>query len=454
MALGIAGATMQGLFRNPMADPGIIGVSAGGAAGAVLSIALGLSRLFFLALPLFAFLGAMGAAFLVYGIAIAGGRVSMATLLLAGVAVSAFLGAVISAVLVLVPSNEALREILFWLAGGLDSRSWDHVHLSAPLILAGSALIVILARDINLLMLGDDDAKSMGVRVGVIRPILIAAASLVTGVAVAVSGTIAFVGLVVPHMLRLVFGPDHRVLIPVSALGGASFLVIADTLARVVVQPAEFRVGIITAFVGAPILHLSAGPQQTPRGSPLKPPLRNQIGRHILSQDASLRKFTRRRFIAGLGTAVILPVLSACQPQIIETERVQVVEKDVPVDRIVTQIVREEVERVVTVEIEKPVQVEKVVTVQVEKRVVVERPVETVITQVVIRELVILEGIPGIVDPTNTGWPRDVEGLNGRVTIQAKPGRIHTVSLGHDEVTYALVPADRVVAVGKYTQSP
>ena len=252
MALGIAGATMQGLFRNPMADPGIIGVSAGGAAGAVLSIALGLSRLFFLALPLFAFLGAMGATFLVYGIAIAGGRVSMATLLLAGVAVSAFLGAVISAVLVLVPSNEALREILFWLAGGLDSRSWDHVHLSAPLILAGSALIIVLARDINLLMLGDDDAKSMGVRVGLIRPMLIAAASLVTGVAVAVSGTIACVGLVVPHMLRLVFGPDHRVLIPVSALGGASFLVIADTLARVVVQPAEFRVGIITAFVGAP----------------------------------------------------------------------------------------------------------------------------------------------------------------------------------------------------------
>ena len=252
MALGIAGATMQGLFRNPMADPGIIGVSAGGAAGAVLSIALGVSRLFYLALPLFAFLGAMAAAFLVYGIAIAGGRVSMATLLLAGVAVSAFLGAIISAVLVLVPSNEALREILFWLAGGLDSRSWDHVHLSAPLILAGSCLIIVLSRDINLLMLGDDDAKSMGVRVGLIRPILIAAASLVTGVAVAVSGTIAFVGLVTPHMLRLLFGPDHRVLVPVSALGGASFLVIADTLARVVVQPAEFRVGIITSFVGAP----------------------------------------------------------------------------------------------------------------------------------------------------------------------------------------------------------
>ena len=252
MALGVAGATMPGLFRNPMADPGIIGVSAGGAVGAVLSIALGLSSMFFLALPLFAFAGAMGAAFLVYGIALVGGRFSMPTLLLAGVAVSAFLGAIISAVLILVPSNEALREILFWLAGGLDSRSWEHVRLSAPLILGGLALIVVLARDLNLLMLGDDDARSMGVRVGVIRPVLIAAASLVTGVAVAVSGTIAFVGLVVPHMLRLVVGPDHRVLIPASAIGGALFLVIADTLARTIVQPAEFRVGIITAFVGAP----------------------------------------------------------------------------------------------------------------------------------------------------------------------------------------------------------
>lgn len=252
MALGVAGATMQGLFRNPMADPGIIGVSAGGAVGAVLSIALGLSSLFFLALPLFAFIGAMGAAFLVYGIALAGGRFSMPTLLLAGVAVSAFLGAIISAVLVLVPSNEALREILFWLAGGLDSRSWEHVRLSAPFILGGSALIVVLARDLNLLMLGDDDARSMGIRVGAIRPLLIAAASLVTGVAVAVSGTIAFVGLVVPHMLRLVVGPDHRVLVPVSAVGGALFLVIADTLARTIIQPAELRVGIITALVGAP----------------------------------------------------------------------------------------------------------------------------------------------------------------------------------------------------------
>jgi iron complex transport system permease protein len=252
MALGVAGATMQGLFRNPMADPGIIGVSAGGALGAVAAIALGISGMFYQALSLFAFLGAMAAAFLVYGIATVGGRFSMATLLLAGVAVSAFFGAIVSAIMVMVPSNEALREILFWLTGGLDSRSWEHVRLAAPPILGGVAVIVVLARDLNLLMIGDDEAKSMGVRVGLIRPGLLAASSLITGVAVAVSGTIAFVGLVVPHMLRLVVGPDHRVLIPLSAIGGALFMVIADTIARTVVQPAEFRVGIITAFVGAP----------------------------------------------------------------------------------------------------------------------------------------------------------------------------------------------------------
>lgn len=252
MALGVAGATMQGLFRNPMADPGIIGISAGGALGAVTAIALGISGIFYQALSFFAFLGAVGAAFLVYGIASVGGRFSMATLLLAGVAISAFFSAIVSAIMILVPSNEALREILFWLTGGLDSRSWEHVRLAAPPILGGSAVILTLSRDLNLLMLGDAEAKSMGVRVTAIRPALLAAASLITGVAVAVSGTIAFVGLVVPHMLRLVVGPDHRILIPLSAVGGALFMVIADTIARTVVQPAEFRVGIITAFVGAP----------------------------------------------------------------------------------------------------------------------------------------------------------------------------------------------------------
>lgn len=251
MALAISGATMQALFRNPMADPGIIGVSAGGATGAVLSIAFGVSGVFFLAQSFFAFAGAMGAAFLVYFLASAGGRFSMATLLLAGIAVSAFLGAIISTILVIV-DTDALREIVFWLAGGLDSRTWEHVQISAPFILAGSAAIILMSRELNLLMVGDDEARSMGVSVRLIRPILIALASLITGVAVSVSGTIAFVGLVVPHMLRLIVGPDNRILMPVSAVGGAVFMILADTLARVIIQPAEFSVGIITSLVGAP----------------------------------------------------------------------------------------------------------------------------------------------------------------------------------------------------------
>jgi iron complex transport system permease protein len=252
MALASAGATMQGLFRNPLADPGIIGVSSGGSAAAVLAIATGLDRLFFFALPLFAFLGAMGAVMLVYGIAAVGGRFSMAALLLAGVAVASFLGAVISAVLVTFPQTEALREILFWLAGGLDARTWEHVQVSLPFVLVGVAVMLLLARELNLLLLGDQEARSLGVPVAFTRNALLVAASLVTGAAVAVSGTIAFVGLVVPHMLRLIVGPDHRVLIPVSAVAGAVFLVAADTLARTIVQPAELRVGIITALVGAP----------------------------------------------------------------------------------------------------------------------------------------------------------------------------------------------------------
>ena len=255
-ALGVAGATMQGLFRNPMADPGIIGVSAGGAVGAVVAIAMGVTGLFFLALPAFAFVGAMVSCFLVYGIAAVGGHFSMATLLLAGVAVNAFLGAVISAIIISLPDNEALREILFWLAGGLDSRSWEHVQISTPLIIGGTIVILLMTRDLNLLMLGDDEARSMGIRVGVARVTLLAAAALVTGASVAVSGTIAFVGLVTPHILRLVIGPDHRVLIPMSALGGAIFIIVADTVARTIIQPAEFRVGVLTAFVGAPFFIL------------------------------------------------------------------------------------------------------------------------------------------------------------------------------------------------------
>ncbi len=251
-ALGVSGAVMQGLFRNPMADPGIIGVSTGGALGAVIAIAIGAQAAFPLALPAMSFAGAMGALMLVYAIASAGGRFSMAALLLAGVAISAFFAAIISAIVLFSENREAQREMIFWLAGGLDASRWTDVRLAAPPVLAGLAAAVLLARDLNLLMVSEEEAKALGVRVRLTRNVLLVSASLITGAAVAFSGAIAFVGLVAPHALRLIAGADHRVLVPLSALGGGLFLLAADTVARVAISPAEVRVGIITAFVGAP----------------------------------------------------------------------------------------------------------------------------------------------------------------------------------------------------------
>jgi iron complex transport system permease protein len=251
--LGVAGATMQGLFRNPLADPGIIGVSAGGALGAVIAIATGLAAISTVYLPLFAFAGAAGAMVLVFMVAMAGrGRMSMASLLLTGVAVSSLLGAVTSAIIILTSRLEAQRQMVFWLAGGLEAARWDSVRLVLPIVIAGFIVILAFGRDLNVLLVGDDEAKSLGVRTGFVRSVLIAAAALLTGTAVAFSGTIAFVGLVVPHSIRMVAGPDHRVLLPLSALGGGLFLLVADTLARNIAHPVEIRVGIITALFGAP----------------------------------------------------------------------------------------------------------------------------------------------------------------------------------------------------------
>ena len=251
-ALGVAGAVMQGLFRNPMADPGIIGVSTGGALGAVAAIATGAQAAFALALPAMSFAGAAGALALVYAVASAGGRFSMSALLLSGVAVSAFIAAIISAIILFTENLEAQRDMLFWLAGGLDASRWSDVRLSLPFVLFGVAVAAVMARDLNLLMVSEDEARALGVRVGLTRNSLLLAASLITGTAVAFSGTIAFVGLIVPHALRLVTGADHRTLIPLSALGGCVFMLAADTLARLVIAPAEVSVGIITALVGAP----------------------------------------------------------------------------------------------------------------------------------------------------------------------------------------------------------
>ncbi|MCH8909858.1 MAG: iron chelate uptake ABC transporter family permease subunit [Chloroflexi bacterium] len=251
-ALGISGGIMQGLFRNSMADPGIIGVSSGGATGAVIAIASGASTVSTLFLPLFAFIGSGISMTVVFLIASVGGRFSMATLLLGGIAVSSFLGAVTTATIILTDDLNVQRQIIFWIAGGVDTARWESVRIAAPIIVAGGLISVFVARDLNLLLVSEDEARSLGVRVTLVRNTLLVSASLITGAAVAFSGIIAFVGLIVPHVVRLVVGADHRVLLPLSALAGGLFLLIADTAARIVLSPAELRVGILTALIGAP----------------------------------------------------------------------------------------------------------------------------------------------------------------------------------------------------------
>jgi len=253
MALALSGAALQALFRNPMADSGVLGVSSGGALGAVVAIVTGLQSLHLFFLPAMAFAGALLAAFVVYSIAALGGRLSIAALLLTGLAVSSFLGACITAVLLFSVYNlDAVREVLYWLAGGLDARSWRHVWVAVGPIAAGSVVLFAFARDLNVMLTGEESAHALGVPVALVRRVLLVVTAMLTGVAVSVSGTIGFVGLMVPHMLRLVVGADHRVLLPASALGGAVFLIGADTIARLVIEPAELRVGVVTALVGAP----------------------------------------------------------------------------------------------------------------------------------------------------------------------------------------------------------
>ena len=252
MALATAGTALQGLFRNPMADPGIIGVSAGGALAGVVVIVTGAATAYVLITPGAALLGAVLAAFIVYGIGSLGGRFTLGILILAGVALSSFLSAMITFILLNTQNPDAVRQVLFWLSGGLDARLWLHVKIVIGPVLVGVVVIYAFARALNLMLLGEEGAQALGIRVHRIRQILLVTASLLTGVVVSVSGIIGFVGLVVPHIMRLIVGPDHRVLIPVSALGGATFMILADTIARVIISPAELRVGVITAFVGAP----------------------------------------------------------------------------------------------------------------------------------------------------------------------------------------------------------
>ncbi len=251
--LALAGATMQAVFRNPMADPGLVGVSAGGALGAVGAIASGLAASHVLALPGAAFVGALLATASVFGFSIRRGRSNVAALLLAGIAITYLCSAATSALISFTYDRDTLREMLFWLLGGFDNRGWEHVVVLAPTLVLGGGVLLSYSRALNLLALGEEEAHSLGLAVQRTRAVLLTASALVTGAAVAVSGLVGFVGLVVPHVVRLLIGAsDYRLVLPLSALGGALFLLAADTAARMVLQPAELRVGIVTAFVGAP----------------------------------------------------------------------------------------------------------------------------------------------------------------------------------------------------------
>lgn len=250
-ALGICGAVMQGIFSNPLAAPGLIGVSAGASTGAVLAIALGVDAISMFMMPLFAFVGSIAAVCLTVFLAMRNGKVPVAPLLLSGVAVGMMLGAITSGILTYM-NEQKLSQYLFWIVGGLDYRRWEHVYMAVGPILIGITIMLLLARHLNILVLGETEAKAVGMSVQKYRMGLLFIAAMTTATSVCVSGNIGFVGLVIPHVMRIIMGPDHRVLLPASALGGAIFLVLCDSLGRVIVPPAEVRVGIMTALLGSP----------------------------------------------------------------------------------------------------------------------------------------------------------------------------------------------------------
>lgn len=258
-ALAVAGAIMQGLFRNPLADPGLLGVSSGSALGAILVIVLGQSLLLPLvavlgtfALPVAAFIGALLVTAVLQTVATRRGRTSIATMLLAGIALSALSMALIG-VLIFLADDRQLRDINFWQLGSLAGATWIKLASVAPIVIAGLCVAPFLARGLNALSLGEATAHHLGIPLQRFKVTAMLVISGIVGASVAVSGGIGFVGIVVPHVLRLIIGPDNRYLLPASALLGAILLLVADAVSRTIVAPAELPIGILTAIAGAPV---------------------------------------------------------------------------------------------------------------------------------------------------------------------------------------------------------
>jgi iron complex transport system permease protein len=251
-ALATAGATYQGLFRNPLADPYLIGVAQGAALGAVIGFLIppAWHSLGFGIIPLLAFCGAVVSTAVVYNLARVGKTIPATTLILAGVAISALLASVVS--YLVISSGEKIHGIMFWLMGSFSLSQWSEVIIALPYVILGVTIISLYARPLNLVQLDEEQAQQLGINVERLKLILLIAATLITAAAVSFVGIIGFVGIIVPHTVRLIWGVDHRFLLPLSVLTGAVFLILADMIARTVMAPTEIPIGVITALCGAP----------------------------------------------------------------------------------------------------------------------------------------------------------------------------------------------------------
>ena len=251
-ALGTAGATYQGLFRNPLADPYLIGVAQGASLGAVIGFLLPTTWHVLGAgvVPLFAFAGALVSTAIVYGLARVGKTLPVTTLILAGVALGALLGSIVS--YLIISSGEKMHGIIFWLMGSFSLSQWADVKLVLPYVVVGIAVILLYARPLNVMQLDEEQAQQLGINVERLKLVLLIAATLITAAAVSFVGTIGFVGIIIPHAVRLIWGADYRFLLPLSVLSGAIFLILADLIARTAQAPSEIPIGVITAICGAP----------------------------------------------------------------------------------------------------------------------------------------------------------------------------------------------------------
>lgn len=250
-ALAVSGAAMQGLFRNPMAGPDVLGISAGASLGAVVAIAAGLALTAPWIIPIAAFIGSVTTALVVYVIATRTGVTHLLYIVLAGLAISSVVNGAVSAVL-MIAEEYAVSQFIFWTMGGLEGSAWSRVVPPTPVVIALTILLVALSTPLNLLSLGEEQAHSLGVPVQRLKLLILVVSATLTAMAIAIAGPIAFVGLMVPHLVRILVGPDHRIVIPASALGGAAFLVAADTVARTILAPREIETGIVTALLGGP----------------------------------------------------------------------------------------------------------------------------------------------------------------------------------------------------------